>query len=136
MYPNLTPFLVGLLHERHLKEGQQNDLVTNDTAIGNRTRVRVVKNKCAPPFSEAEFDIRWGVGIDADTDLIDCAIAAGVLAKNGSHYLYQGKSVGHGRERVRESLIGEPELARTMLAATLQAPWNASASSVAESIAA
>jgi RecA DNA recombination protein len=59
-----------------------------------------------------------------------------VLAKNGSHYLYQGKSVGHGRERVRESLSGDPELARAMLAATLQAPWNASAGSSSESIAA
>lgn len=111
-------------------------VTANDAAIGNRTRVRVVKNKCAPPFSEAEFDIRWGVGIDVDTDLIDCALAAGVLTKNGSHYLYQGKSVGHGRERVRESVVADAELARTMLGATLQAPWNAAAGSSAESIAA
>jgi recombination protein RecA len=99
-------------------------VTSNETAIGNRTRVKVVKNKCAPPFSEAEFDIRWGTGIDVDTDLIDCALAAGVLTKNGSHYVYQGKSVGHGRERVREALVATPELARTMLDATLSAPWN------------
>jgi recombination protein RecA len=111
-------------------------VTANDAAIGNRTRVRVVKNKCAPPFSEAEFDIRWGVGIDVDTDLIDCALAAGVLSKNGSHYLYQGKSVGHGRERVREALVADPELARTMQAATLQAPWNAASSAGAETLAA
>jgi recombination protein RecA len=111
-------------------------VTANDATIGNRTRVRVVKNKCAPPFSEAEFDIRWGQGIDVETDLIDCALAAGVLTKNGSHYVYQGKSVGHGRERVREALLAEPELSRTMLGATLQAPWAAPAGTGAESIAA
>jgi recombination protein RecA len=102
-------------------------VTAGETAIGNRTRVRVVKNKCASPFQEAEFDIRWGVGIDLDNDLIDCALAAGVLTRNGAHYLYEGKNIAHGRERLREALGTTPDLKNTLLAQTLKAPWRASA---------
>jgi len=81
-----------------------------ETVVGNRTRVKVVKNKCAPPFTEAEFDIRWGRGIDEMGDLIETSLACGALDKNGSHLAFEGKSIGQGRERARENLLGDADL--------------------------
>jgi len=77
----------------------------SEEAVGSRTRVKVVKNKCAPPFREAEFDIRWGVGIDAATDLLDYGIQLGVVEKNGAHLSFAGEHLGQGRERARDALI-------------------------------
>jgi len=88
--------------------------------VGNRTRVKVVKNKCAPPFTEAEFDIRWGTGIDAGADLVEAAALSGVLEKNGSHYLFEGKSVGQGRDRARDAILTEPALFRAVRSKTLE----------------
>jgi recombination protein RecA len=83
-------------------------VTSGDSVIGNRTKVKVVKNKCAPPFQEAEFDIRWGTGIDSAGDLLDVAVDAGVLAKSGAHLSFGGKSIGQGREKARESLLSNP----------------------------
>jgi recombination protein RecA len=91
-----------------------------ENVVGNRTRVKVVKNKCAPPFTEAEFDIRWGTGIDSGADLIEAATQAGVLEKNGSHYLFAGKSVGQGRDKARDSLLTDPALFQTVRHKTLE----------------
>jgi recombination protein RecA len=77
----------------------------SEEAVGSRTRVKVVKNKCAPPFREAEFDIRWGVGIDTATDLLDYGIQLGVVEKNGAHLSFAGEHLGQGRERARDALI-------------------------------
>ena len=77
----------------------------NENSVGARTRVKVVKNKCAPPFKEAEFDIRWGMGIDAAGDLLDVAVSLGVVEKNGAYFSFAGESIGHGRERAREALL-------------------------------
>jgi recombination protein RecA len=77
---------------------------------GNRTRVKVVKNKLAPPFQIAEFDIRYGSGIDALGDLLDKAVERDLIKKNGAYYAYEGASLGQGRERARESLIADAEL--------------------------
>jgi recombination protein RecA len=85
-------------------------VMNGEAVVGNRTKVKIVKNKCAPPFTEAEFDIRWGKGIDDVSDLIETALLAGTLDKSGSHLLYDGKSIGQGRERTREALLAEPEL--------------------------
>jgi len=90
-----------------------------ETVVGNRTRVKVVKNKCAPPFTEAEFDIRWGTGIDQGADLVEAAVLAGVLEKNGSHYLLEGKSLGQGRDKTRDALLNEPALFRAVRQKTL-----------------
>jgi recombination protein RecA len=90
-----------------------------DRVIGNRTRVKVVKNKCAQPFEEAEFDIRWGSGVDVTADLLDTAAAMGVLVRNGSHYMHAGKSIGQGRERVRAALLESKELRAALLEETL-----------------
>ena len=64
-----------------------------------------MKNKCAVPFKEAEFDIRWGAGIDAATDLLDYAIQLGVVEKNGAHLSFAGEHLGQGRERARDALL-------------------------------
>ena len=96
----------------------------DERVIGNRTRVKVVKNKCAQPFAEAEFDIRWGTGIDITSDLLDTATAAGVLLRNGSHFVYRGKSVGQGRERARAALLESAELRGAVLEETLGLVWS------------
>ena len=92
-----------------------------ENVVGNRTRVKVVKNKVAPPFTEAEFDIRWGTGIDAGADLVEVAVQAGILEKNGSHYLFAGKSVGQGRDKTRDALLTDPALFQAVRKQTLEA---------------
>jgi recombination protein RecA len=94
-------------------------VMNGEAVVGNRTKVKVVKNKCAPPFTEAEFDIRWGRGIDEIADLIETAVAAGALDKSGSHLLLDGKSIGQGRERTREALLADPELRARLRESTL-----------------
>jgi len=81
--------------------------------VGSRTRVKVVKNKCATPFREAEFEIRWGTGIDAASELLDLGLLLGVVDKSGSHLSFGGEVLGHGREKARESVVASPT---TMLA--------------------
>ncbi|NUP13332.1 MAG: hypothetical protein HOW73_45420 [Polyangiaceae bacterium] len=77
--------------------------------------------KCAPPFREAEFEIRWGTGIDAATDLVDFAQSSGILEKNGSHISFEGEHLGQGRERVRETLLARADLAESVRRAALVA---------------
>jgi len=83
--------------------------------------VKVVKNKVARPFHEAEFDIRWGTGIDQGADLVETALAAGVLEKSGNHVTFAGKSIGQGRDKARDTLLVTPELYAAVRAATLEA---------------
>ncbi len=84
----------------------------NDSgAFGSRTRVKVIKNKCAPPFKEAEFDIRWGMGIDHAGDLLDRGVEIGVIDKRGSHLSFGAEKLGQGRERARETIVGAESLA-------------------------
>ncbi len=78
--------------------------------IGNRTRVRVVKNKMAPPFTEAEFDITYGEGISKTGDLIDVGVDAGIVDKSGSWYSYQGERIGQGRENVKRFLADNQDI--------------------------
>ena len=78
--------------------------------VGNRTRVKVVKNKLAPPFKQAEFDIRYGHGIDRLGDVLDLAVEAGVVDKRGAYYAFDGTSLGQGREKTREALLADPGL--------------------------
>jgi recombination protein RecA len=76
-----------------------------EASVGARTRVKVVKNKCAVPFREAEFDIRWGTGIDAAADLLDVGQTIGVVEKNGVHFVFAGETLGQGREQAREAVL-------------------------------
>ncbi len=94
-------------------------VTSGDTVVGNRTRVKVVKNKCAPPFMEAEFDIRWGHGVDAIADLVEFAVERGTLTRNGSHLMLDGKSIGQGRDRVRDALLADAKLLEQVKKSTL-----------------
>jgi recombination protein RecA len=81
-----------------------------EEVVGGRTRVKVAKNKMASPFTEAEFEIRYGNGIDELSELLDLGMAAGLVEKSGSHLSFAGTALGNGRERSRESLRENPEL--------------------------
>ncbi|MEO1039372.1 MAG: recombinase RecA [Pseudomonadota bacterium] len=82
-----------------------------DEVIGNQTRVKVVKNKVAPPFREVEFDILYGEGISKTGELIDLGVKAGVVEKSGSWYSYDSERIGQGRENVRRFLLEHPDIA-------------------------
>src|SRR6185312_6661180 len=77
----------------------------SEESVGSRTRAKIVKNKMAVPFREAEFDIRWGTGIDGATDLLDYGIQLGLVEKSGSHLSFGGEQLGQGRERARDTLL-------------------------------
>jgi recombination protein RecA len=85
-----------------IKDGQE--------AIGNRAKVRVVKNKMAPPFREAEFDIMYGEGISRHGDLLDMAVSVDLVEKSGSWYSYNGERIGQGRENVKNFMKDNPDL--------------------------
>ncbi|MCR6491307.1 recombinase RecA [Cellulomonas sp. P24] len=106
-----------------LKEGTE--------AVGNRTRVKVVKNKMAPPFKQAEFDILYGVGISREGGLIDMGVEHGFIRKSGAWYTYEGDQLGQGKENARGFLRDNPDLANEIekkikeklgVGATLDAP--------------
>ena len=80
-------------------------------AVGNRTRVKVVKNKVAPPFKQAEFDIVYGQGISREGSLIDVGVDQGIVRKSGAWYTYEGDQLGQGKENVRTFLRDNPDLA-------------------------
>jgi recombination protein RecA len=85
-----------------IKEGQE--------VTGNRTRVRVVKNKMAPPFKDAEFDISYGEGISKTGDLLDLGVKAGIIDKSGSWYSFDGERIGQGRENVKRFLADNQDI--------------------------
>ena len=89
-----------------LKEG--------DKIIGNRVKVKIVKNKVAPPFKEAQFDIIYGAGISKEGDLIDCGVDVGLIEKSGTWYSYGGERLGQGREAVKRVLKENIELAEKL----------------------
>ena len=80
-------------------------------AVGNRTRVKVVKNKCAPPFKQAEFDILYGHGISKEGSLIDLGVEQGIVRKSGAWYTYEGDQLGQGKENARKFLADNPDIA-------------------------
>jgi len=80
------------------------------TVVGNRTRVKVVKNKMAPPFREVEFDILYGQGISHSGDVIDLGVEAGIVEKSGAWFSFQGERIGQGRENARAFLDSRPEM--------------------------
>jgi recombination protein RecA len=86
-----------------LKEG--------DVIVGNRVKVKIVKNKMAPPFRDAEFDLIYGHGISKEGDLVDCGVNFGLIEKSGTWYSFKGERIGQGRENVKKLLKESPELA-------------------------
>ena len=85
-----------------------------DELVGGKTRVKMAKNKCAPPFCEAEFEIRYGTGVDSLAELIDLGLARGLLEKSGNHLSFAGTTLGNGREKSRDALAQSPELQSTL----------------------
>ncbi len=83
-----------------------------DEMVGNETRVKVVKNKVAPPFKQTEFDIMYGSGISREGEIIDLGVQTAVVDKAGAWYSYDGNRIGQGKDNVREYLKERPELAR------------------------
>ncbi|MCI2421885.1 recombinase RecA [Saccharopolyspora sp. K220] len=80
-------------------------------AVGNRTRVKVVKNKVAPPFKQAEFDIIYGIGISREGSLIDMGVEQGIIRKSGAWYTYEGDQLGQGKENARKFMRENPDVA-------------------------
>jgi recombination protein RecA len=80
-------------------------------SVGNRTRVKVVKNKCAPPFKSAEFDILYGIGISREGSLIDLGVDQGIVRKSGAWYTYEGDQLGQGKENARNFLHENEDMA-------------------------
>ena len=78
--------------------------------VGNHTRIKVVKNKVAPPFKQAEFDIMFGKGISTEGDLIDLASNVGIIQKSGAWFSYNGEKIGQGRENAKQYLINNPDI--------------------------
>lgn len=85
-------------------------LKTGGEMVGNRARVKVVKNKVAPPFKEAEFDIMFGKGISKEGDILDLAANCGVVIKSGSWYAYNGDKIGQGRENAKKYFMENPAI--------------------------
>ena len=83
-----------------------------ETVVGSRTRVKVVKNKVAPPFKEVEFDIMYGSGISREGDLVDLASQENILEKSGAWYSFNGERIGQGRENAKDYLRDHPEVAK------------------------
>jgi len=89
-----------------IKEGQE--------VVGSRTRVKVVKNKIAPPFKEVEFDILYGQGISREGDVLDLATERGIVERTGTWYSYKGERLGQGRENAKAFLREHPETLKNM----------------------
>ncbi|MFP6663285.1 MAG: recombinase RecA [Deltaproteobacteria bacterium] len=91
-----------------------------DEVVGSRTKVKVVKNKVAPPFREAEFDILYGKGISRVGEIVDLGVEDGLVEKSGSWYSYDGERIGQGRENAKEFLHDNPEIAQKIEAAVCE----------------
>jgi recombination protein RecA len=85
-----------------------------ETVIGNRTKIKIVKNKVAAPFREVEVDILYGQGISREGDVLDLAVTHGVVEKSGSWHSYKGERIGQGRENARQTLLDRPDLYRAI----------------------
>jgi recombination protein RecA len=85
-----------------------------DVVIGGRTRVKVVKNKVAPPFREAEFDVMYGEGISRTGDLIDLAVEKRIVEKSGAWFAFGGERLGQGRENAKQFLKENPDVCKTI----------------------
>jgi recombination protein RecA len=81
-----------------------------ETVVGNRTKIKIVKNKVAAPFREAEVDIMYGKGISRESDVLDLGVVQGLIEKSGSWYSIKGERIGQGRDTARQALIDQPEL--------------------------
>ncbi len=100
------------MHLSALDIRRSTQIKDGDEAVGNRVKVKVVKNKVAPPFRAAEFDIIFGEGISKNGEIIDMGVELGIVQKSGSWFSYNSDKLGQGRESVKQLLIDNPELAK------------------------
>lgn len=107
-------------------------LKKGDDVYGNETRVKIVKNKVAPPFKKVEFDILYGHGISKESELIDWAVDAGIIEKAGAWYSRQGERLGQGKENVRQFLLENPDLANELDAQIRKIHFDTTDTSTAE----
>ena len=105
-------------------------LKSGEEAIGNRTRVKVVKNKLAPPFRQVEFDIIYGKGINLEGELIDIGVELGMVRKSGSWFAYGDERIGQGREKAMQYLADHPD-ARERLRAEIMGKGDAASAILA-----
>jgi recombination protein RecA len=91
---------------------EQNSVMNGDIKEGNKTTVKVIKNKCAPPFRQAVFNIMYGTGIDTLGEIIDLAVEKGIIKKSGSWFSYEENKIGQGISQVRQLLLDNPEMAK------------------------
>ena len=91
-----------------------------DEVIGNETRVKIVKNKVAPPFKQAEFEILYGEGVSHEGEIITLGVAQGIIEKSGSWYSFEGERIGQGRENVKRFLAENPDIQANALARVRQ----------------
>ena len=112
IYFSLSYFNKGKSPLNNLTVSMEGDFMLSegDQFIGNRTRAKIVKNKVAPPFKQAEFDIMYGHGISKEGDALDCAVENGIVDKAGAWYSYEGNRIGQGRENVKKYLEEHPEV--------------------------
>lgn len=89
---------------------EQNSVIIGDVKEGNKTTVKVIKNKCAPPFRQAVFNIMYGTGIDSLAELVDLAVDKGIIIKSGSWYSYKDSKLGQGNAQVKQLLIDNPDM--------------------------
>jgi recombination protein RecA len=91
-----------------------------EEVVGNQTRVKVVKNKVAPPFKQVEFDIMYGVGVSKTGELVDLGVKAGIVEKSGAWFSYDGQRIGQGRENAKQFLAQNPDIANKIEAQVRQ----------------
>jgi recombination protein RecA len=91
-----------------------------EEVVGNQTRVKVVKNKLAPPFKQVEFDIMYGEGISKSGEILDLGVKAGVVEKSGAWFSYDSQRIGQGRENAKAFLRANPDIAQKIEAAIRQ----------------
>ena len=108
---NLIEYVKNILNvsETIIEDGIIN-LKVNNEMVGNRTKVKVVKNKVAPPFREAEFDIVYGKGISKEGNVLDIGVNLGIVEKAGAWFSYNGTRIGQGRENVKQYLVEHPDV--------------------------
>jgi len=95
-------------------------LKDGDNIVGGRTRVKVVKNKMAPPFKEAEFDLLYGTGISRDGEIVDLGSEMGIVEKSGAWYSFGGERIGQGRESAKQFLKEHPETAEQLMVKVME----------------
>lgn len=107
---NALQFYASVRLEVRRSTTEKNSIMNGDIKEGNQTTVKVIKNKCSPPFRAATFNIMYGVGIDRDLEVIDLAIEKGIIQKSGSWFSYNGNKLGQGKDLIHSILMDNPEL--------------------------